>query len=439
LVEVAARRLKIILLAPVRVFGFAGVIRMKLVVFAQTPPPLHGQSYMVELMVEGFRARDYGIEIFHVNAQLAKTATDIGRFRFGKIFRLFGHCLKAIWIRFRHGGRHLYYVPAPPVKNPVYRDWIVMLLLRPFFSVILHWHAAGLGEWIEKQPKWKQSLTRLAIGQAHLSIPLGRFNEQDAAVFRPRQSVMVGNGIPDPCPNFPEIQAANRARLQQRLLAWNTPDAFRHKPPVSIRVLYISLCSREKGLFDAMDGVCQANRICREDHLPMEFELSIAGAFPDAATEEFFLKTLDRLGNPKTIRHVGFATGEAKTKLLAESDILLFPTFYYAESFGLVILEAMAFGMPILATRWRSVPDLFPENYPGLVNIQAPDEIAAALFHLALRDDSEAFRRTFVDNYSVERFLEKLAAAIKSIDTEATAATYTQSEESPTSAPPPAP
>jgi glycosyltransferase involved in cell wall biosynthesis len=438
LVEVAARRLKIILLARARAFRFAGAIRMKLVVFAQTPPPLHGQSYMVALMLEGFRACDYGIEIFHVNAQFATTARDIGRFRFGKIFRLFGYCLRAVWFRFRHGARHLYYVPAPPVKTPLYRDWLVMFLLRPFFRIILHWHAAGLGEWIEKQPKWMQSLTRLALGRAHLSIPLGRFNEQDAAVFRPRQSIIIGNGIPDPCQNFPEIRAARHTRLEQRLLAWNTPDALRHKTPIAIRVLYIGLCSREKGLFDAMDGVCQANRICREDHMPMEFELSIAGPFPDSATEEFFLQTLDRLGNPKTIRHVGFATGEIKTKLLAESDILIFPTFYYGESFGLVILEAMAFGMPILATRWRSVPDLFPENYPGLVNIQAPDEIASALFHLALRDDADEFRRAFVENYTVERFLEKLAAAIKSIEP-ARELTYTQPQESPTSEPPPAP
>jgi glycosyltransferase involved in cell wall biosynthesis len=392
---------------------------MKLVVFAQTPPPLHGQSYMVALMLEGFAARDHGIEVFHVNAQLATDAADIGKFRVGKIFRLLGYCLKAVWFRFRHGARHLYYVPTPPVKNPLYRDWLALLLLRPFFRVIFHWHAAGLGEWIEKQPRWRQSLTQFTHGRAHLSIPLGSFNENDAAVFRPLRSIIVANGIPDPCPNFTEVQAARHERLQLRLLAWNNSDAFRHKPPVLIRVLYLSLCSREKGLFDAMEGVCQANRICREDHLAMEFELTVAGPFPDPATEEFFQQTLERLGNPKTIRHIGFAHGETKTKLLAESDIFLFPTFYYAESFGLVILESMAFGMPVLATRWRSLPDLFPENYPGLVKIQSPDEIAAALFQLAIRDDSDDFRRTFLQKYTLEGFLQKLAGALKSAETSA--------------------
>jgi glycosyltransferase involved in cell wall biosynthesis len=390
---------------------------MKLVVFAQTPPPLHGQSYMVALMLEGFSSHDYGIQVFHVNARLATDAADIGRFRSGKIFRLIGYCLQAIWLRVRYGVANLYYVPAPPVKNPLYRDWLVMFFLRPFFKrIIFHWHAAGLGEWIEKQPRWMQSLTQVSHRGVRLSIPLGRFNEKDAAVFCPQRSMIVPNGIPDPCRNFTEIKRGRNERLQQRLLAWNNPDHVRHNPPVTIRALYISLCSREKGLFDAIDGVCQANRICREDHTPMEFELTVAGPFPDKATEEFYHQTLERLGNPKTIRHIGFASGETKTKLLAESDILVFPTFYYAESFGLVIVEAMAFGMPVLASRWRSVPDLLPENYPGLVEIQAPDEIAAALFHLALRDDTELFRRTFLENYTIEKFLEKLSTAIKSAE-----------------------
>src|SRR5687768_9153244 len=199
---------------------------MKVVVFAQTPPPLHGQSYMVELLLSGLAANDYGIEIFHVNAQFATTATDIGKFRIGKVFRLFNYCVKAIFLRFRHGARNLYYIPAPPVRTPLYRDWVILLLLRPFFRrTIFHWHAAGLGEWIEKQPKFMQRMSHLALDRAHLSMSLGRFNETDAADFKPRLSVIVPNGIPDPCPNFPQIQQLRRERLNARSAAMETPGA----------------------------------------------------------------------------------------------------------------------------------------------------------------------------------------------------------------------
>jgi glycosyltransferase involved in cell wall biosynthesis len=398
-------------------FGFAGGIQMKLVVFAQTPPPMHGQSYMVDLLVRGLAENDLGIEVFHVNAQFATSADDIGKFRIGKVFRLFGYCFKAIAFRFREGARALYYVPSPPVRNPLYRDWLILLLLRPFFrDVIFHWHAAGLGEWIEKQPAFMRKVSQLALGRADVSISLGRFNEKDAAIFRPRKSLIVANGIPDPCPGFAELQAARRLRLQPRVALWETPDALPKHATIVVRVLFMSLCSKEKGLFDAIEGVGQANRLCRADHLPMEFELTIAGAFPDAATEEFYRQTLVRLGNPATIRHIGFADGDTKAKLLAESDIFCFPTFYYGENLSLVLLEAMATGLPILVTKWRSLPDILPANYPGLVDIQSPDQVAEALFHLALRDDTDEFRKIFLNNYTAEKFLVNMAEAIRSVE-----------------------
>ena len=79
---------------------------MKLVVFAHTPPPLHGQSYMVELMVRGLRdlAASNGavkaLEIFHIDAKLSKSAQSVGQIGWSKVFLLLRYCLAAWWHRF---------------------------------------------------------------------------------------------------------------------------------------------------------------------------------------------------------------------------------------------------------------------------------------------------------------------------------------------------
>ena len=50
--------------------------------------------------------------------------------------------------------KNFYYVPAPGKRVALYRDWLVMLLCRPFFkNIILHWHAAGLAKWLETSTK----------------------------------------------------------------------------------------------------------------------------------------------------------------------------------------------------------------------------------------------------------------------------------------------
>jgi hypothetical protein len=135
---------------------------MKLLVFAHTPPPHHGQSYMVQYMLNGFggdrrkkrnrlqEPNPLGVECYHVNAQMSKTLEDIGEIQSIKLLRFFLFCLQAIWCRFRYGVDNFYYVPAPGKRAALYRDWLVMFVCRPFFRrIILHWHAAGLAKWLE--------------------------------------------------------------------------------------------------------------------------------------------------------------------------------------------------------------------------------------------------------------------------------------------------
>ena len=41
--------------------------------------------------------------------------------------------------------------------------------------------------------------------------------------------------------------------------------------------------------------------------------------------------------------------------------------------------EALAFGLPIITTRWRSLPEMLPPDYPGLIADQNPAVLAAVL------------------------------------------------------------
>lgn len=49
----------------------------------------------------------------------------------------------------------------------------------------------------------------------------------------------------------------------------------------------------------------------------------------------------------------GVLTGPAKDAAYRAADIFCFPTFYEAESLAVVVIEAMQYGLPVVATRWR--------------------------------------------------------------------------------------
>lgn len=400
----------------------------KLLVFAHTPPPHHGQSFMVQLMLEGLggdvRAKpgkkDRKIDCYHVNARVSNDMEDIGALRLGKIFRLLGYCLEAIKCRFRYGVRTMYYVPAPGKRNALYRDWIVMALCRPFFKdLVLHWHAVGLGEWLDREGSgFERWMTRFLLGRPSLSIALAQASSLDAAWLRSLNTAIVPDGIPDPCPEFTQtLLPCRKARTEERQRRLKQP-AVAGEAPLVLHALYLAHCIREKGLFDSLEGVALFN----QRHGSLRVHLTVAGLFMNEVEEREFRERIARPDLANAVTYAGFVSGETKKELLSKSDCLCFPTYYLAESFGLVIVEAMAYGIPSVVTRWRAIPELQPPDYPGFVEIQAPGEVADAFERLAGADLAKTLRARFLDNYSAESHLEQLACALTSLNIPAGAA-----------------
>jgi glycosyltransferase involved in cell wall biosynthesis len=410
---------------------------MKLLVFAHTPPPHHGQSYMVRLMLDGFggdcRAANQkpaeipGIECYHVNARFSKTLEDVGEFQGFKLLLIIFYCVQAIWCRFRYGVENFYYVPAPGKHVALYRDWLVMLICRPFFkNVILHWHAAGLAKWLETSVQIRARATTYRLFKpVDLSLVLSKYNFADAEKFLSRRVCVVSNGIPDPCPDFAQTDLPRRrARFAARakLFAGETlatgENAFAGGDPQFVKVLFLAHCTREKGLFAAMNGIAAANQKLAAQNSPVQMKLIVAGNFVTPDEKEEFDRLIKMPQFAGIVEYLGFISGAEKTRALRNADIFCFPTRYLGENQPVNLIEAMAFGLPIVTTRWRSLPEMLPENYPGLVATQSPDEIAGTLLKLARQEAGEQLRENFVTQFTLALHLAKLGDAIRSVETD---------------------
>jgi len=398
----------------------------KLLVFAHTPPPHHGQSYMVQLMLEGLggdvrnlkqpNPSRLGIECYHVNARFSRSLEDVGTFQSTKILLIFWFCLQAVWLRLRYGVTNFYYVPAPGKRVALYRDWLVMLLCRPFFKhVILHWHAAGLGKWLETSTQISSRIATYRLFRpVDLSIVLSRYNFADAEKLLSRHIRVVNNGIPDPCPDFeksllPRRHTAFSAR--QRAFADGSSAQI-----ITVDVLFLAHCTREKGIFAAAESVMRANRELAVRNVPLKLRLVTAGNFVTSGERAEFDQLRRDPGFAAAVVHHGFVSGERKIQLLREASLFLFPTCYLGENQPVNLIEAMAFGLPLITTRWRSLPEMLPAGYPGLVNGQNPAEIATAILNILTEESGERMRQHFCQRFTLERHLADLAAAVRSVE-----------------------
>ncbi len=128
----------------------------------------------------------------------------------------------------------------------------------------------------------------------------------------------------------------------------------------------------------------------------------------DKADEKYFREVIHPLiQGHSEVEFVGEVDERAKTKFLGDARALLFP-IDWPEPFGLVMIEAMACGTPILAFRAGSVPEVIDDGVTGRIVSSMPEAIAAMPSVLAL--DRRGVRQAFDARFTAARMARDYVA-----------------------------
>ncbi len=204
---------------------------------------------------------------------------------------------------------------------------------------------------------------------------------------------------------FASISFAQRAPLPNVRWATNVyhglpVDLYTPGPGDGGYFAFLGRISREKGPEQAIEIAKRAG-----------VRLKIA-AKVDAADRAYFESVVEPLLDHPLIEFLGEVSDSGKQEFLGRARGLLFP-IDWPEPFGIVMIEAMACGTPIIARPRGSVPEVMKDGVTGYL-FETTDEAVAHVRAIDAFDRAKC-RQHFEAHFSVSRMAHDYVAAYQSL------------------------
>ncbi|MBN1996894.1 glycosyltransferase family 4 protein [candidate division KSB1 bacterium] len=187
-------------------------------------------------------------------------------------------------------------------------------------------------------------------------------------------------------------------------------DVERKISDKSINILFMARIEKLKGIYITLQTVALLEQKFANIHL------LIAGDGSE------FQKAVEyaRLHGVENVRFLGYVRDEEKKNVLLESHIYLFPTFY-GEGMPTTILEAMAFGLPVITRPMGGIVDFFQSGKMGFMTDSHDPEVFAGYIEKLiqnpkLRREMSRYNYEFViNNLVASKVLQKLEDIYKCV------------------------
>ena len=250
--------------------------------------------------------------------------------------------------------------------------------------VLFHLHGGEFPAFIEQRLSgWRQRLALALIGGSKAAFAL---SAPAAAWLSERCRVASVEVFPNPVPNCSAL-----------------PLRRGHD------VLFLGRLEQRKGVFDLVRAFARASA-----DLPGT-RLVLAGEGDSAAVRALAA----RLGIGHRVVLPGWVGPMERAVLLAGAGVLVLPSYY--EQMPMVLLEAMACGIPVIATRVGAIPEMLANGKCGLLlPVKDTEQLAASILRMMhdniLADTLSACGSERVKSiYAVDRVIERLKRRYKEL------------------------
>lgn len=374
--------------------------KKRILILGQIPPPYGGQAINIQKMVQVLAKHPFNYRLIPLN--FSEGLNDMGAFNFTKLIKLVRIFCTLLYQLLVYRPHAVYYPPAGPTLNAVYRDFILLTPVKLFgFKRIFHFHAGGLASIYSGLAPWAKMIYRYVYFNADYSICLSKAGQIDPAFLQSKKIDIIPSGVEA----FAGPVNSELVESAQSVLIDPSIDKQ------TFVVLFAGLCSKSKGILDFIEVI----RICHQQ------DARIVGKVMGKAYSELEENALNEATAEGILHFEGVLTGNKKTAAFLQANAFLFPSIFESENFPTVIIEAFAAGLPVVATKWRGIPDLVTEGKNGFLH--PPHDITAmanSLLELAQNNSlyaqlSAQAKSDFETNYTMGTFEASIVAYFKKV------------------------
>jgi len=203
-------------------------------------------------------------------------------------------------------------------------------------------------------------------------------------------------------PNVALVSISDNQRHPLPHVSWSAtvyhglpPSLYEFQPEARSSLLFLGRISPEKRPDIAIQVACRAG-------VPLKIAAKV-----DKVDQLYFDTRIRPLLDHPLVEFIGEVDEQQKQRLLRNALALLFP-IDWPEPFGLVMIEALACGTPVIARRRGSVPEVLRDGVTGIL-CETDDEMVTAVQHAARLSRvacRQEFEQRFTDNHMALRYLE---------------------------------
>lgn len=295
------------------------------------PPPVHGPAVMGTLIRDS-REIAGSFDCRYLNLSASSSLEEVGKGSIHKLRFLF-RLLRQEGSILRRWKPDLVYVTPTSTLPSLWKDFFVIRMARrKGVRVLLHFHNKGVAA---RSSRWLDDCVYRKLFTDAGVILLSEALIPDVEKYVPAGRISI-------CPNgldYPGCRRESREGIP--------------------RLLFLSNLLPGKGIVDLLDACA----LLRKRDIP--FSCHLVGKPSAAISASDIQRLVSDRGLEGTVFYDGPKYGTEKEEALSQADVFVHPT--REDCFPLVILEAMAAGLPVVSTREGAIPEEVEDGVTGLL------------------------------------------------------------------------